>query len=450
MFSYTFYLKDSHGRGLSRFYSVVVVMRDKVFLLNSWPFLVDHMRAIIWELQRKAAVVYAEEQIKNPQKPQLLGSSLATGKFRFARGGQQKPARSLIDLTNDKMIFPKMHQAFTNVLRQGGQRVRELLVEGPPTEDAIIDFEKQEETEEGFVKLFTKSISVEEEGDMNPALTPEENHPTIPCFTDVRHLASVLGKPSFHTLAYHTVIGNQVIVRGDQKKVVRSVIDCLQSLLPKGCCRVIYHSDTYQDSWRCNFLGYPPSGSLPDHADLYVCLYVMSSDSAHGGGQNNVQPGLLGTTGQPGLLGTTGQPGLLGTTACGNLDDTVESGDDVLGPQSRLCGALSKSGSEPHNPLHLSNSLEDESFPFVSIGDQFSASDPFAGYKFTVHSTCVLPEREPAVLAKFETALWTQDTPNSVVEHWLISIKEEWMNKVKVGVYSQYCAYLLIIQNFTG
>ena len=38
----------------------------------------------------------------------------------------------------------------------------------------------------------------------------------------------ILGYDTFHSLAHHTVIGNQVIVRGTQRKLVSSVIHTLK------------------------------------------------------------------------------------------------------------------------------------------------------------------------------------------------------------------------------
>ena len=38
-----------------------------------------------------------------------------------------------------------------------------------------------------------------------------------------------------------------------------------QILLPRGCCRIIYHSDVYEESWRCNFLGQGLDAVMPDH-----------------------------------------------------------------------------------------------------------------------------------------------------------------------------------------
>ena len=51
-----------------------------------------------------------------------------------------------------------------------------------------------------------------------------------------------------------------------------------QTLLPKGCCKVIGWSDTYIDSWRCNFLGLKPGVEIPKHVELYVALDVVIRD----------------------------------------------------------------------------------------------------------------------------------------------------------------------------
>ncbi|KAG1656402.1 Folliculin [Nymphon striatum] len=56
--SHTFFLKDSQARGFHRWYSVIVIMMDKIYLLNSWPFLVTHIKKVIDELQAKANKVY--------------------------------------------------------------------------------------------------------------------------------------------------------------------------------------------------------------------------------------------------------------------------------------------------------------------------------------------------------------------------------------------------------
>ena len=55
-------------------------------------------------------------------------------------------------------------------------------------------------------------------------------------------------------------------------------VDLLQTLLPRGCCRIIYHSDCYEESWRCNFLGQNPDTILPDHlvsAERFLLVEIV-------------------------------------------------------------------------------------------------------------------------------------------------------------------------------
>jgi folliculin len=118
-------------------------MMDRIYLLNSWPFLVKHIQGIITELRTKAMKVYEMEVTKSPAHNQHL----THGRHMNIRSmTPSKPARSLVELMGDKHIFRKLHQTFTWLLKAGGNRLTEKLLEGPPTEDSIIDIEKQEGT----------------------------------------------------------------------------------------------------------------------------------------------------------------------------------------------------------------------------------------------------------------------------------------------------------------
>jgi hypothetical protein len=54
-------------------------------------------------------------------------------------------------------------------------------------------------------------------------------------------------------------------------------IGIFQMLLPKGCCRSVLHSDEYQESYQCNFLGLSAQGSLPNHI-FTTEMFVLHSD----------------------------------------------------------------------------------------------------------------------------------------------------------------------------
>lgn len=67
--SYTFHINDTQARGSCTRYSILVVMMDKIYLLNSWPFLVPHLKTVIEHITKKANVVYEREKIKLPLQP---------------------------------------------------------------------------------------------------------------------------------------------------------------------------------------------------------------------------------------------------------------------------------------------------------------------------------------------------------------------------------------------
>ncbi|WAQ96627.1 FLCN-like protein [Mya arenaria] len=273
--SYTFYIKDNQARGMQRLYSIIVVMMDKIYLLNSWPFLVPNMEIVANKLLKsKANKVFEEEKVKFPQRQDRTHSRVNPMNYLHQRGGN-KPARSLVELTDDKQVFKRLHMAFVWMLKACGNRLSETLLEGPPTEDTIIDMEKQEVVEEGFVMLYSKKVGGEdvEEG-VDAVSDPSVNQSAIkealkddgsPEITDIRHLLKLLGPKRFDILAHHVVIGNQVIVRGNGRTLMRSFLDALTCLLPKGCYRAIPYSDVYVESYKCNFLGLPPKIQLPPH-----------------------------------------------------------------------------------------------------------------------------------------------------------------------------------------
>ncbi|XP_048762445.1 folliculin-like isoform X2 [Ostrea edulis] len=342
--SYTFHINDSQARGFSQRYSILVVMMDKIYLLNSWPFLVPHLKTVIEHITKKTHVVYEREKAKMPHPPPQAS--------RWS-----KPARSLMDLTEDRNIFKTLHLSFVWILKACGNRITETLLEGPPTEDSIIDMEKQEETEEGFCLIFSKKVNVEEveesaanKEDTSENLDVEEGEG--PIISNIRQLMKILDEDKFHVLAHHVVIGNQIIVRSCLKSVVKSVLSVLKSLLPKGCCRVIPYSHVYEESWKCNFLGLAPEVDLPMHimSDETFVLVEVSLDEP--------------------------KP----------TDTQLEEDTDKL--LKRLL--------------------------------------------FNLASPRKLPDKAPSALSKMELALQNQDLTDTVVEHYLICLKEEWMNKVKV------------------
>ncbi|KAL9989301.1 hypothetical protein ACROYT_G003835 [Oculina patagonica] len=268
VFTHTFFLKDTQSRGFQRWYSIIAVMKDRIYLVNSWPFLVSHFRELIDELQAKATAVYDAEHAESIQKGQhIQPSAFAPDIFRRQRGGN-KTYRGIADLLRDKDLFATLHQRFSWMLKACGNRITEKLLEGPPKAKPLTDLEAQFEDDELQETTDTEKETDSQEGDMSG-----------PVFNSLRHILKVLGSHHFHLLAFHVIQGNQVIVRGEKRKTVESVLNCLKVLIPSGCCSFIPYSTKYKDSWRCNFLGLAPGVEIPPHvlsSDLFVLLDIIS------------------------------------------------------------------------------------------------------------------------------------------------------------------------------
>ena len=82
-------------------------------------------------------------QVPNEDLKQSIVRDMASLK-RFCTTRSASKVTSLVQLTGDKQIFQKLHQAFAWILKAGGSRLTERLLEGPPTEDSVIDFDRQE------------------------------------------------------------------------------------------------------------------------------------------------------------------------------------------------------------------------------------------------------------------------------------------------------------------
>ncbi|KAL0871712.1 hypothetical protein ABMA27_004223 [Loxostege sticticalis] len=115
--SLTFQLKDTRARGLKRWFSIVVLMKDKMLLLNLMPVLSEHMQKIAKKLQESAETVYNNEQQICSQR----ALRLKTGRIEFGQ------SRSLKQLTGDEEVFKKLHSHFTWMLKAGALTYSETL-----------------------------------------------------------------------------------------------------------------------------------------------------------------------------------------------------------------------------------------------------------------------------------------------------------------------------------
>jgi len=121
-------------------------MMDKIFLLNSWPFLVKHIQLVVDYLKSKSSAVFTDEIARYPNRNRRIqmSSALTSRGFPGQRGCGGKPTRSLLELTADTQVFERLHRAFTWMLKAGGDRLTEKLLEGPVTEGCVVDINRLE------------------------------------------------------------------------------------------------------------------------------------------------------------------------------------------------------------------------------------------------------------------------------------------------------------------
>lgn len=268
VFSHTFFIKDSLARGFQRWYSIVMVAMDRIYLINSWPFLLRHLRLTIQSLQSTALKVFDSEQGLCPQRPARMNSVFSPA-FPHQRSGNA--ARSLTSLTQHPNLWASLHSSFSWLLKACGSRLTEKLLEGAPTEDTLVLLEKQTEHEEEM------NCREGAEGGSKSQRHPSESLLTIvsdeakleeilgPKFRSLRHLRQVLGASEFRHLAWHVLMGNQVIWRSSDPGLIQSAFIVLKSLLPVGCVRSISYSNQYEEAYKCNFLGLSPDVLIPAH-----------------------------------------------------------------------------------------------------------------------------------------------------------------------------------------
>ncbi|NXU05988.1 FLCN protein, partial [Buphagus erythrorhynchus] len=169
------------------------------------------------------------------------------------------------------------------LLKACGSRLTEKLLEGAPTEDTLVQMEKladlKEESEgwdgsEEEEKPSSQPDVVEgqelSKSSPETSLMPDCNswnvaHRRLSVFRSLRHMRQVLGASAFRMLAWHVLMGNQVIWKAQDMDLVQSAFDVLRTMLPIGCVRIIPYSDQYEEAYRCNFLGLSPHVQIPPH-----------------------------------------------------------------------------------------------------------------------------------------------------------------------------------------
>ncbi|ESN94544.1 hypothetical protein HELRODRAFT_107810 [Helobdella robusta] len=310
---YKFFLKDFHSRGFKRSYCINFQAQDKHYLLHSWRFLVKNLEVMVNELKRQAENNFNMEHAEHGSVLRCLSPILTSSPCSMASSStadlqekslcQNEPTnnnsssskltnykltRSLVDITGFQDIFKQMHLMFVWLLKAYRERLvilqmdQNLYLSDFKQNENIIDLSRQEETEEGFVKLFclkhpsTLAADAAAGGDINNHDDGDDidDDDNMALFTHPKDLLRVLGLQMFSKLLHLTLIGHQLIVRARDRPIIKSVIDCLVNFLPGHLVKINYFTNDYANNSGFNFIGMPLVPLPPPTTRPYALLDV--------------------------------------------------------------------------------------------------------------------------------------------------------------------------------
>ncbi|XP_043646979.1 folliculin [Drosophila teissieri] len=207
--SHTFRVSDLQARGYSQLFSIIVLMKDKYFLLNIKPFLAEHLKKVSSELQAAAKKTKETEELTYSERQRRLSGA------QFL----MPTSRSLLELTGEEHIFAQLHSHFSWLLLAGSRFLTEHVTFGnlpwlPP----------QSSGRPPAQRLTYNSSTL--------PMIESIDDPDLEEFFSLRHLKSVVRKEEFATVCYCALTGVKIVVRGDPRKTFRFMV-CLKKLLPE-------------------------------------------------------------------------------------------------------------------------------------------------------------------------------------------------------------------------
>jgi folliculin len=230
--SHTFQIKDSEARGFYKLFSIIILMKDNMFLLNIKPFLSDKLTMISNELQKYAQKIYDEEQLKTNQRAQRLSNGY---------NGNQNQPRSLVTLTGERNIFGYLHAHFSWLLSTGAKCLTETFSDGSSLPWLSRDFQE--------ISLGQSTSNMNEETDEDSRYS-------------MRRWRNIL-KNDFIAICYCALTGVQIVVRGPPDKTCHLVSN-LKKILPEALHKFTkINAEKYVIAKECRILSLPIDVAVP-------------------------------------------------------------------------------------------------------------------------------------------------------------------------------------------
>lgn len=235
--SHTFHVGDLQARGFYQLFSIIILMKDKYFLLNIKPFLAEHLQKISTEIQTSAQKIKCEEAAKgSPRQRRLSSSQLMV----------QTP-RSLVELTGEKNIYAILHSHFSWILLAGSRFLTEHVTFGnlpwlPPAPSVTCS-------------LRQLTILPHKAEDDPPEEDQEE-------FISLRFVKQLL-RNDLAAACFCVLTGIKIIVRGSPAKSFNFMM-CLRKLLPEQMHNVMQiDAQQFLTNSECRIVSVSPDVAVP-------------------------------------------------------------------------------------------------------------------------------------------------------------------------------------------
>uniref|UniRef100_A0A915BDN5 Folliculin n=1 Tax=Parascaris univalens TaxID=6257 RepID=A0A915BDN5_PARUN len=384
--SHTFRLRDAKARGFQRWFSLIVICMDKLLITNNYEFFVSSLSTIIHRLQEQANNVFFMEQseLANECLKQASRASLLPAHFMRNRVTKLEldTSRSLALITANPNIFTKLHKQMTYVLRTQARLCTESVLEGVPTQDALV----QLEMERSFDEEMGSELSATDWG-------IDALQQIVALQFVARRLYHLEQQPlALEALLRQLVTGGQVLVKCDDSSFARQFLIAFAYLLPIGCVHLTY-SQRYEHVFKYNLLACPMSMQIPADAGDVVIASVV-------------------------------------------LDEEIDSAET---PQcSSFCDEFSPP--PPHSPpSFLDSSCHSDEAANASMDAGSHASSlvlqDFARcriVRFSAPSSLFVSDSAPAIVTRYKQLLLDNELGSRVLEAVIKNTREQWLSRAKL------------------
>jgi len=192
-----FFLRDSRARGFQRYYSIIVVNKEREHLISNWHNINKAVSDIIEPLKSMAREKYAMET-KTPRDLKEKCENFKANSVNRRRGST-KAARNLKDLTMDPNIYETIHGQFVRILTSLEKSLKEKVLSGQPMKSSVI-----------FPKASLETLL---------------------------KILSQIGLPNFKILLDHLLSGKTLQIKSKLRQLSRRVAESLCMLLPNNLSR---------------------------------------------------------------------------------------------------------------------------------------------------------------------------------------------------------------------